>query len=328
MKRIAGIGVLAAAALLTAGCAGGQPAPDASGGSTGGADKVTVAAVVTISTAPLWVAEAKGIWAKYGLDVTIQGTQNFAAAVPSLLNGQVQFATGAVPPFLTAVDQGLPIRAVGGSSAAAADPEDDGDSLVVPADSPFQDIRDLKGMTLATNAIGAITQAAIVADYVNAGGEADDLNWVVMDLSEMEAAMDRGDVDGAAMADPFTAQAKADGFRAWSALRQPDAPLVPANAATVVVVASQQYLAANADVAARFQQALIEANDAARADPDLVVQLLVEKGGMTQAAAEGTMQPAFNGKVSADDMQAWADAMYTAGLLTKKLDGTDLAWTP
>lgn len=98
---------IAAAALLVTGRSSGSSAPaeePESGGESSELTPVTIGVVPVVDFAPVYIAQREGLFEMYGLDVTIEVVQNFAAAVPSLMNGQLQFTGAALPPFIAAVD--------------------------------------------------------------------------------------------------------------------------------------------------------------------------------------------------------------------------------
>ncbi|MDM9352471.1 ABC transporter substrate-binding protein, partial [Escherichia coli] len=95
-KKIAALGVLAAAALALAGCTD-SAAPATTSSTSAGAGELThvrVAALPIAETGALWAAIDQGIFKEHGLDVEIVPAQGGAQAIPALLSGDIQFAIG------------------------------------------------------------------------------------------------------------------------------------------------------------------------------------------------------------------------------------------
>jgi NitT/TauT family transport system substrate-binding protein len=318
-------GIVAGLALAACSSSGGGE----NEGSPGELTPVTMGVVVTTSTVPIYVAQSEGIFEDHGLDVELEAVQNFAAAAPSLLNGQINFATAATAPVITAIDEGMPLLAVAGTSATVEDPRAEGNQLVVRTDGGIEDILDMAGHKVGTNAVGSGPYAAILASYVRAGGDPDDIEWVVMPMNEQVAALESGELDAAVLAEPFTGMALSDGHEAiFSAYREPGYEIMEPDSPYVVLLSSETYLAENAEIAGRVRDAMIEANEVAEENPDLVVELLVSEAGMDPEVAEEIALPGFNGILTGDEMQTIADAMYEAGLIKQPFDGSASVWQP
>ncbi|WP_165367326.1 ABC transporter substrate-binding protein [Phytoactinopolyspora endophytica] len=328
MRRTAVTAGVAAAALTLAACSPTE-GDENEGSSPGELTPVTMGVVVTTSTVPIYVAQSEGIFADHGLEVELEAVQNFAAAAPSLLNGQINFATAATAPVVKAIDQGMPLLAVAGTSATVEDPRAEGNQLVVRTDSGIDDVVDMAGHTIGTNAVGSGPHAAMLASYLRAGGDPEAIEWVVMPMNEQIAALESGELDAAVLAEPFTGMALADGHEAiFSAYREPGYEIMEPDAPYVVLLSSQSYLAENAEVAGRVRDAMIEANQVAAEDPDLVVELLVSEAEMDPEIAEQVAQPGFNGVLTGDEMQAIGDAMYEADMIEQPFDGSASIWEP
>jgi NitT/TauT family transport system substrate-binding protein len=319
-------GIAAGLALAACSSSGGGENEQSSPGEL---TPVTMGVVVTTSTVPIYVAQSEGIFEDHGLDVELEAVQNFAAAAPSLLNGQINFATAATAPVISAIDEGMPLLAVAGTSATVEDPRAEGNQLVVRTDSGIEGILDMAGQKVGTNAVGSGPYAAILASYVRAGGDPDGIEWVVMPMNEQVAALESGELDAAVLAEPFTGMALSDGHEAiFSAYREPGYEIMKPDSPYVVLLSSETYLAENSEIAGRVRDAMIEANEVAEENPDLVVELLVSEAGMDPDVAEEIALPGFNGILTGDEMQTIADAMHEAGLIKQPFDGSASIWQP
>lgn len=325
MKYISRSVVAAVAVVGLAGCASGEAASDDENGLT----EVSIGGVVSTSTVPIYIAQSEGIFEEHGLDVTMEPTQNFSAAAPSLLNGQLDFATAAVPPFIMAIDQGMPLKAVAGTSASVEDPSQEGNQLVVAEDSPVESIEDVSGMTIGTNAIGAGPYVGFLATYLDAGGELSDIEWSAMPMNEQIEALESGNLDAAVLAEPFTTMATSSGNRVVASLyREPGHEILEPGDAYVVLLSSEEFLAENSDVAEAMRAALIEANEVAAENPEMVRDLLVSEADVTPEIAEELLLPGFTGELTGDELDRLGQAMEKADLLDEPFDGHAATWLP
>lgn len=333
MKKFS-FGVLAvAAALVLSGCSGSSDAPaNDAGGSAGASDElipIKIAGVLTTSTLPVWVGQEAGIFEKHGLDVELEPVQNFAAAAPSLLNGQLHFAMGATSPIIVAMSEGMPLQAVSGTSATVEDPSAEGNQLVVPVGTDITDITDLAGKKVGTNQVGSGPYAAALATYIRAGGEPGAIEWVSMPMNEQVAALESGQLDAAVLAEPFTAMAIGEGNTAlFSLYRTPGYEVLDADAPYVAIVSSQKFLAENPETAQKFRDAMVEANNLSAADSELVIRGLTEQIGMDPEVAKNLVLPGFVGEMTGKEMQDMADAMIEAGIIEGPFDGKASVWQP
>ncbi|MFV0373336.1 ABC transporter substrate-binding protein [Microbacterium sp.] len=326
--RAAGVVAGVAALAVTLGACTSDGGGTGGGAATGGSTPVTIGAVFTTATVPIWLAEEEGIFDKYGLDVTIQQSPNFAASVPSVLNGQMEFANAATTPFITAINEGVPVQIVAGVSVLAP-VERDGNLVIVQPDSGIERPKDLEGKTVATLAVGAGPTVGVIANYLADGGAPDGIDWVVMGLTEQLPALEDGSIDAAVMAPPFSGQAEAAGYPAgFNAYLVDGLDVIPTGFTDAVLLASDQYLADNPDVGERMRDAMIEANDYAQQNPDRVRETLVEYIDLDPTTAETVAIPDYNGVVDPADIQRVIDAMSGAGLIADGMNADEIVWMP
>ncbi|GAA3777150.1 ABC transporter substrate-binding protein [Microbacterium kribbense] len=332
MKQRTILAVVVVALLTLTGCSsqGGQaPGSGTSADSSSGVTKVSIGGVVTTSTVPISLGQSEGIFKKHGLDVTMEPTQNFAAAVPSLMNGKLDFAIAAVPPFIIALQQRMPLVAVAGTSATVADSTQEGNQVVVRRGSGIKTLAELEGKKVATNQVGSGPYVGVLATYLRSGGAPDGIEWVSMPMNEQVAGLESGSIDAAVLAEPYTGMALADGnVPLASAYRDPQHPILNAGDPYVVVLTSKSYAEKNPKIVAAMRDALDEANAFAADHHDKVVDVLVSETGMDAKVAATIKIPGFVGKLTGAELQRLADAMLEVGLLKKKFDGAAAVWQP
>ena len=94
--------VLAAgAALLLTGC-GGSPASSPTTNAEG-LTTVKVGMIPVVENAPIYIGMDEGFFKEEGIDLQVQVIQNAATMVPSMLNGQLDIGTSALPPFFDGI---------------------------------------------------------------------------------------------------------------------------------------------------------------------------------------------------------------------------------
>lgn len=327
MSRIRNLLALAAAAaLVVTGCSA-SPGGSSPEGEGSGSASVKIGVVPVVNFMPIYIATDDGIFEKHGLTAEIQTVQNFAAAVPSLLNGQLDYAAAAIPPVISGADENVPLLVVSELSSVVEDQAEDSNQVMIAAGESITRPADLAGKVVATNQIGSGPQVAAQAAYLKDGGDPDALKWVTMPFNEMIEAVKSHKVDAAAIVEPFITKALDQGLeQVFSPYLAPGNEVLEPGGATTVLVASTPYLAEKADVAERVQKAIAEAMKVASEDRSRVEKALVEHAGMSAEEAATTRIPSFTGTLDASDLQTFIDPMLDQGLIKNSLDGADLIW--
>lgn len=272
--------VLAAAGLLvlTAGCgsagnsaAGGGGA--GSGGTTGSnLTHITVLQQPVASWAPLYMAQIKGFYAREGLAVTFQSTQNASTALPLLLNGQAQFAGASPPVIITAVAHGVPVTLVKGALMGNVPPVTKpwgGAAIVAAKGSNIRSWADLKGKKIAVSGLQGFPQLGIMLGLKRAGVDPSSVTFVDIPYPDMTSALLAGRVDAALTGQPFRQQQIAAGLRlvVGDVFTYAFASSRAGIPAAGTIAASQAYVKAHPDVVKRFVTALDDATKYLAAHP-------------------------------------------------------------
>jgi len=319
MKKLSAGAAIAAALLLTA-CAGAPadggnstPAPTEQPSAAPEVTAITVGVIPTSDTATVYVAADLGFFEEEGLDVTMEVMQNAAAIVPGVMNGQVQFGSAAVPPVISAISEGLPIRIVANAGNVPVDAAQDPSAILVKADSGFDSAADLEGTTVAVNALQAMGELATRQAIANAGGDPALVTFVAMPFPDMANAVERGDVAAAFVVEPFLTSGVAAGLEV---LATPYHDSFVPGATNAVFFASDDFIGKAPNSVAAFQRALAKAAEAATADPDLIREALITHGKVAPEVANAINLPEYSAEVSEAAIERFIAIMVDQGFLT------------
>jgi NitT/TauT family transport system substrate-binding protein len=169
----------------------------AGSGAAVAADTVRVGKSVAIAWTftPLDIGKEMGIWAKHNIDVEISSFGGDARLQQALAANGVDFGLGSGPGMGFAV-KGVPAKAV---AAFAGSPFNLG--IVVAANSPYNDIKDMKGKKFAITTVGSLTDWLLKRAALSQGWKHDDLIGVPLGGFETNyAAFKTGQVDGIVLA--------------------------------------------------------------------------------------------------------------------------------
>lgn len=332
MRRRGVSAVLLLAGFGLAACSSGTPAPSSAGNGTagGGADASGGAGAKTTVTIGVgggtYVATlTTDAFATSGLNVVQKTVNSGAAAIPLLLNGQLQFTAADSVGALTAISKKVPLVIVAMAATGGSSAETDATAVMVKGDSPLRSARDLEGKKVAVNGIGNTSQLSAAGAIDKLGGDSTKVQFVETPPTTMNAAVANGTIDAAVLSEPGITQGKVLGLRS---LLSPVSESMPA-APLFVYVTSQSYLDQHRDVVAKFAQTMVAANTYAAQHPDFVRKFAADVQKMSpQDAAKFTL-PVFDPPtVTKPALQRVVDLMVKYKTITGPVDLDKAIFTP
>jgi NitT/TauT family transport system substrate-binding protein len=308
--------LVAALALVAAGCGGDDGGGGGSGGASGSGDgakpvTVTVGTLPTANAAPMYLGMKKGFFREEGLTVKPQVGEGGGSLIAALNSNAVQFAFVGVIPMVTAVSKDVPIKVVAMSDAAGATPRTDWQTLMVSKGSPIKDVEDLAGKTIAINALRGVAEVMIKNSLEKQGVDPDSIKLIEVPFPDMPAALGQKQVDAVLATEPFLSAILADGGR------QVDAPFVNAEpkVANGVYVAAERYMSENGEVVDRFARAMKRSVDYAAAHEQEVRDIIPTYTQIPAAAAAKIRLPTFTSEIDRDSIQLNAEMAKRYGVI-------------
>ena len=195
----------------------------------------------------LWVAEQKGIFKKYGIDIEVivvggAGT----TGVSALLAGDIQYVSAAGDAIVNSSLRG-------GETVMIASVVNKGfHRLVVRPD--IRSPADIKGKRVAVTRVGAISHTVLLMILRRWGMSEKDVQVVQLNSSPyMVAALEKGGVEGAVLTSPSIFVAEDLGYRTLVDLADTDIYYLQTMVAT-----TRSYIRANREKTLRFLRAFVE----------------------------------------------------------------------
>lgn len=311
------------AALALTGCGQGSPSGSgstdeaSSGGSdAGGLTKVVVGVLPIAPSVAVKYGIDNGIFEKHGLDIELTTSSAGAAMLPAVSTGDLNFAVGNPLSVLTAVDKGLDMKIVSGYSDSKAE-GDDINGVVVRADSGIKTFADLAGKTTSVNALKTQGDLTIMESAVIDGGTPGDLKFSEMPFPDMEAQLDRKNVDGVWLPEPFLSKALANSDN--ELLGYPNQKAIP-GLPTMVSFTSGKFAEEKPEVVADFKAAMTETLAAAEDDQTGAKALLPEFMKMDPKVAETLKMETWDGAVPTEQLSKLAELAAEHKFLSKAPD--------
>ncbi|GGM81864.1 sulfonate ABC transporter substrate-binding protein [Longimycelium tulufanense] len=316
------VGLLVCCVLVLSGCSllGGRGNADAGPGS-GGLElaRVRVGALPSIDVAPLHYAQRQRYFAEAGLEVEIVTVPSGAESVTQLVGGSLDIAFSTYPAFVTAQAKGA------GDLKIVAEAQSAKPGTSVIATGPHSAIRrpqDLAGRTVAVTAVGTMASALVEATARVHGVDPRTLKWAQMGFPEMTAALQRGDVDAALLAEPFiTLARKKAGARVVVDTGIGPTEGIPYSGYGVTTEWAQTH----PKTLAAFQRVMKKAQQECDADNTKIRDTLpTYVPTMDHETAQLVTIGAFHSSIEPTRIQRVPDLLHAAGILDKRVNIHDM----
>jgi ABC-type nitrate/sulfonate/bicarbonate transport system substrate-binding protein len=241
--------------------------------------------------APLWIAQDKGVFNKYGLAVDLKYMLS-ATGTQALLSGSVDI----VNPGTELIEAGL-----GGARVAFIIGILNRAVLSIYSKPEFKQLTDLKGKVLGVTLPGSTTDMAARMLLQQAGmtpGKEIQITHL-QGMPDMITALSQGRIDAAIISAPTTIRAKQAGMKELVDITARNLPMIHAGLAT-----TRDFIKSNPDKVRRYVQAYIEATKIARTDAETTKQII---GKWTKTENKEDLDETYNTYV-----KAWDQAPYVS----------------
>ena len=317
-RRLAPIGLTAAAAMLALTACGGDDSGDI--GADGELTPVEVGVIPIGDVASIYVGQQEGIFEEHGIDLTLTQAQGGAAIVPGVQSGDLDFGYSNVTSLVMARSQGLPVQIVATGPQTTGSPDEDFAAVMVDPNSGIESITDLEGQTLAVNTLNNIFDSVISAGLEAEGGDADQVEFVEMAFPDMVAQLEAGNVDAISAVDPFAVMGDEAGLeRIYGPFSEPVEDLSIGGYFT-----NEQVIADDPELVENFTAAMKESQQYAENNPDIVREVITEYTEADPAIIEQTALPRFPQEHHRDSLQQIIDISVETGLIEEPVAMEDL----
>ncbi|RAX43725.1 hypothetical protein DQ354_19250 [Arthrobacter sp. AQ5-06] len=291
-----GVVALAFMTPLIAACGAPAPATDPSGSASasGPAEITTLKLGVPANANAIsaHLAADKKYFEDAGLKVEFVDITSGAAAIPMLLNGQMDIALGDGIGTFTASSNGVPIAIVGVATTQPSDPKLD--STAIFTANAATKAPGLSGKSFAVSQLGGAAELVAKSAIDAEGGDSSKIEFVEMQAPQMAAAIKADRVAGALLNEPFATAAEKEGL---SLLTRPQAAGGPGLPATYWIT-SQAFGQKKPAVMDKFVTGIQKAGREANSDPAVARETASKFLKMEPAVLNAIRLPAFADNVT------------------------------
>ena len=213
--------------------------------------------------APLWLAQDKGLFNKYGLAVDLKYMLS-ATGTQALLSNSVDI----VNPATELIEAGL-----GGARVAFIIGILNRAVLSVYSKPEFKQLADLRGKILGVTLPGSTTDltAKILLQQAGMTPGKDVQVTHLQGMPDMITALTQGRIDAAIVSAPSTLKLRQAGLKELIDVGAQNIPMIHAGLAT-----TRDFIKSNPDKVRRYVQAYIEGTKIARTDPEQTKQIIAK----------------------------------------------------
>lgn len=308
------LGMLAVTGLALTAC-GSSEEDISSAEQTGDLQDVNIGYFPLVHTATMVQADEAGYLEDAGISAELVQTEGGAAAIPSLVSGDVDILYSNYTSILLAAEQGLPVVLVAGNDVAKDD-----HGIFVPDDSDIAEISDLEGKSFAVNNLQNIGTVSIYAQLEEVGINPDSVDLVEMPNPDMAAAAANGNVDAIWQVEPFQTIATQSGLTRIGDMFAGPAADMPVGG----WVTTQEFAENNPEVIEAFREALDQSSQDLQDNHELHLELVPEYTEIADDVAQDLTLPHYDTELSVDALQNGADMMHTYDIISQPLDVSEL----
>ena len=307
------VAVMLSAAVVLAGCGASDNKDDTAGksntskgGGAAEATKLRIAYVPATTGLLLHVAEKQGFFEKNGLDVTLTPSANISD-IPPALGRQFDISLGTATDLIRATKGGLDIVQISGNTNSTE--ENPFVKLIVPKDSPINDVGDLAGKRVASPTLTGVIHVATQYSAKQKGVDPKSIKGVQVPPPNIADQLKAGMADAVEALEPSASQLIAAGNRSlgdpFASIRLP--------LATNFWIANGEWARDNSEAIDAFGSSLEQAIDFVKQNEPEARATLQEYTDLPAPVAARVPLPTFNLEIRTGDLEKWIEVLRDLG---------------
>jgi NitT/TauT family transport system substrate-binding protein len=219
---------------------------------------------------PLDLGVQKGFFAQQGITFQKTTLQSGNDVVLAMGNNNGDIAYAGFVPFMIGATGGIPLQLLAASEVEGTSTADNWQNILVRGSSSIRTPRDLRGKTIAVNALKGVGEIMIRAAFEKLGMSSNAARLTAIPFPQMRAALNNGQVDAIWTPEPFLSQVLAEGGRSVMA----PGPVLGRFFPIGGYAAKPSWVAGNRGLAQRFRRAMNRSLIYAQTHPDEIRALL------------------------------------------------------
>jgi NitT/TauT family transport system substrate-binding protein len=219
---------------------------------------------------PLDLGVQKGFFSQQGITFKKTTLQSGNDVVLAMGNNNGDIAYAGFVPMMIGSTSGIPLQLLASSEVEGTSVSDNWQNILVKGSSSIHTPQDLRGKTVAVNALKGVGEIMIRAAFEKLGMSSSAARLTAIPFPQMRAALNNGQVDAVWTPEPFLSQILSDGGRSVMA----PGPVLGRYFPIGGYAAKPSWISANKGLAQRFRTAMNRSLVYAQSHPDEIRALL------------------------------------------------------
>jgi NitT/TauT family transport system substrate-binding protein len=278
---------------------------------------IRIAGYTTDAYAQVFYAFELGFFKRAGLNVDVTVLANPASNTQVVAANAIDISLADPIQVAHPVGAGVPLAFFAGSGLyASANPTT---LLVVANESTLRAAKEFEGQSIAVVALASISSLAVREWLRQNGADLEKVKLVEMPFASMPAALTRGTVAGAFLAEPFLSSARANArvlAKAYDAIAK--------SFAISTFFASREWLTKNRDTARRFTQVMYETARWANAHQTESSDVLSKVSKIEPERVHSMARVTYATSLEPTQLQPVLDVAFKYNQLDHQVDARDL----
>jgi NitT/TauT family transport system substrate-binding protein len=254
----------------------------------------------------------RGFFRDNGINATLTTLGNGSTIIQAVLGGDLDVGMSNIVNVAVAVTKGIPVVMI--APAALYSAKHSYSRLCVAKNSPFKSAKDLEGGTIAVSALNDFNQLGVAAWLEHNGVAPGKVKFVELKFPEMGAALLRGTVQAATIAEPALSGAVKSGeVRLFADVYGVIAP----EFTNIIWFTTKAWLQKNPDVAKRLLTGIYAAGRWGNANPALSAEILARVSKTDPAVVNSMTRALYATQNDPKYVQAPLDFATRYGLLSR-----------
>ena len=280
-----------------------------------GAETLIIGHQAATDYLPAYVAQQRGIFARHGIEATLQPVPNGGQVPAALVSGSIQIGTLTTVLLVQAASQGLPIGCIAGGSVLAPGVRV-GAALIRPGVA-LRNPGDFAGHVVGVSAIGSFLQVLFVQWLRDGGADPASIRTIEAPFPQLGDVLKSGRIDAALLVEPFAARAEQS---VPGATTLPYLDHFPPGTLINAYCVANDWARGHGAAIAGFRAALDEAITAIHADPASARADMGNWLKLPPAVAASLPIPAFDAHITAKQVAAWSTMAESQGVIDHGID--------
>ncbi len=262
-----------------------------------------------------FVARAKGMFQKRGLDVSLTATSIGSNIPAALESGTLEVGTPTAPVLLLAAAGGLELVPISGGSVSYKISKDH--AVLARAGLELTTAQDFIGKRIGMAGFGGFLDLLFEEWLKRNGVPANKVNMIEMGQPLMNDALKGGTVDAVVAADPNVTRMQQTG--AGHVVLYIDSQF-PDDLPVIVYVSSRSWVSKHRDAARAYAEAIAEASSYGLANPDELRQIIADYTKLPPQVIAAAALPDLAPHLTAAQLALWNPILLSQGTLSAPVD--------